>query len=98
MSILNSIKSWFKNLFSKPEEEVMQESVNNINHKKYTNFEDVYNMFTDGVQKMALQEYIKQVPIHKRNCNTCKGCKMHSRGGGIIYCCPHWIPKNFKGV
>jgi hypothetical protein len=94
--MFNKLKSWIKNLLQpKEQEEIEEEPVPDMH---CSNFEDVYNMFLNGVRDAEQQElkHIRETtPMHIQNCVNCIGCRYHTKEGGIVYCCPKWIPKNY---
>ena len=95
--MFNKIKSWFKNLFKEKQEETEEVEIPQ-NHTPTRNFEEVFNMFLNGVKDAEQQDLMRireTTPIHMQNCTTCYGCKYHTKEGGTVYCCPKWIPKNY---
>lgn len=95
INLLKNIRDWFKGLFEEKEE---IPEIENEDKYQYRNFDDVYNMFINEVkseEERELKKIRETTPMHIQNCNNCIGCKNHTKEGGIVYCCPKWIPKNY---
>ena len=100
------IKKWLSEVFKDHkgydlEDDIVCDKTGEINQneKQCKSFEDVLNMFQDGlqeIQKKELQKIRDRTPMHIQNCNTCKGCNFHTDKGGTVYCCPNWVPINYK--
>jgi type I site-specific restriction-modification system R (restriction) subunit len=99
LNIFQIIKDMFKDLSSSENTTETPKIENENNYKEtYKSFDDVYNMFVDKVKNIEerdLQKIRESTPMHLQNCSTCKGCKYHTKQGGIVYCCPKWIPSNY---
>ncbi len=83
--MLDKIKEYLKDLFKEPE--IVESAEIPSTSPSTRNFEEVYNMFLNGVKDTEQQNLMRireSTPMDIQNCSTCYGCKHHTKEGGIV--------------